>query len=58
MTNIVVVIKDGRVEEILSRNKNIQIEILDMDTQDDNDLQGKERRLKEIHNSKSYKDIM
>lgn len=58
MTNIIVVIEDGMVIEVLCRNKNISVEILDMDTQDCTDLQRKERRLKEIHDSKSYKNIM
>lgn len=39
MTNVVVVVKDGRVEQVYCRNKNIEIEIFDMDTQDINDLE-------------------
>lgn len=58
MTNVVIIVKDGRVEEALCRNKNVKVEILDMDTQDPEELQQLERRLNEIHKTKSYRDIM
>ena len=58
MTNVVVVVEDGRITEVLCRNKNISVEILDMDTQDIDDLEQRQWRLGEIHKSKSYKDII
>ena len=58
MTNVVVVVEDGRITEVLCRNKNISVEILDMDTQDIDDLEQRQWRLGESHKSKSYKDIM
>ena len=32
MTNVVIVVKDGRVEQAYCRNKNVEVEVLDMDT--------------------------
>lgn len=51
MTNVVVVVEDGRITEVLCRNKNISVEILDMDTQDIDDLEQRQWRLGEIHKS-------
>lgn len=58
MTNIVIVVENGRVTEVYSRNKNIEIELIDLDTQDNEELKEKQKRLKEIENSKTYKDIL
>lgn len=58
MTNVVVVVKDGKVEEAYCRNKNVEVEVLDMDTQDIEDLEQREWRLKQIKNAKSYKNIL
>lgn len=58
MTNVVVVVKDGRVEQAYCRNKNIEVEILDMDTQDIDDLEQIEWRLKQIQSTKSYKELI
>lgn len=58
MTNVVVVIKKGRVEQAYCRNKNIEIEILDMDVQDMDDLEQSEWRLKQIKKSSSYKELL
>lgn len=58
MTNVVVVVKDGRVEQAYCRNKNVDVEILDMNTQDIDDLEQKEWGLKQIQNAKSYKELL
>lgn len=58
MTNVIVVVEGGRVTEVYSRNKNIEIELIDLDTQDSDELKEKQHRLKEIENSKTYKDIL
>lgn len=58
MTNVVVVVKDGRVEQVYCRNKNIEVEILDMDTQDIDDLEQIEWRLKQIQSTKYYKELI
>lgn len=58
MTNVVIVVKDGRVEQAYARNKNIEVEVLDMDTQDIDDLQQLEWRLKRIETAKSYKPLL
>lgn len=58
MTNVVVVVRDGRVEQVYCRNKNVEVEILDMDTQDIDDLEQIEWRLKQIQSTKSYKELI
>ena len=58
MTNVVIVVKDGRVEQAYCRSQNIEVEVLDMDTQDIDDLEQREWRLKQIQNTKSYKELL
>ena len=58
MTNVVIVVKDGRVEQAYCRSQNIEVEVLDMDTQDIDDLEQRELRLKQIQNAKSYKELL
>ena len=58
MTNVVIVVKDGRVEQAYCRSKNVEVEVLDMDTQDIDDLGQREWRLKQIQNAKSYKELL
>lgn len=58
MTNLVIVVKNGMVQEVLCRNKNVEVELLDLDDQDIESLKEKEQRYKELRRSKSYKDIL
>ena len=58
VTNVVIVVKDGRVEQAYCRSQNIEVEVLDMDTQDIDDLEQREWRLKQIQNVKSYKELL
>ena len=58
MTNVVIVVKNGMIEQVYSRNKNVEVEILDMDTQNADDLVFREYRLKQIENAKSYKELL
>ena len=58
MTNVVIVVHDGRVEQAYCRNKNVEVEVLDMDTQDIDDLEQREWRLKQIQNAKSYNELL
>lgn len=58
MTNVIIVVKDGRVEEVFCRNKNVEVEVLDMDTQDPDELKERTARYENIRKSKSYKDIL
>lgn len=58
MTNVVIVVKNGMIQEILCRNKNVEVELLDLDDQDIESLKEKEQRYKELRRSKSYKDIL
>ena len=58
MTNVVIVIEGGMVQYVYTRNKNIRVEVIDLDVNGDEDAERfNTRRLSEIENSKSYKDI-
>lgn len=56
MTNVVVVVRNGMVEQAYCRSKEVEVEVLDMDTQDLDELEQREWRLKQIKKSKSYKE--
>lgn len=58
MTNVVVVVKNGKIEQAYCRNKNVEVEVLDMDTQDVDDLENREWRLEQIQKAKSYKELL
>lgn len=58
MTNVVIVVKNGMVQEVFCRNKNVEVELLDLDEIDINELREKEQRYKQIVESTSYKDIL
>ena len=46
------------MEFFANEGKNVEIEVLDMDTQDIDDLEQREWRLKQIQNTKSYKELL
>lgn len=46
------------VQEVFSRNKNISVEILDLDQEYIDKLKEKKKRYEKIQKSKSYKDIL
>lgn len=58
MTNVVIVVERGMVQEVYCRNKNVEIELLDLDDQDIESLTKKTKRYDQIRKSKSYKDIL
>lgn len=58
MTKVYVVIRGGICEEVLCRNKNVEVEIIDFDTQDEDQDKAVNKRYKELTNSKSYKDVL
>ena len=58
MTNVVIVVRGGMVESVYCRNKNVLAEVIDLDTQDTDELDEAEKRLAAIENAKSYKDIL
>ena len=58
MTKVVIIVKDGIVQEVLCRNKNVEVELLDLADQDIESLKEKEKRYEELQKSKSYKDIL
>lgn len=58
MSKVIVVVKGGRVESVYTRNKDIEVEVLDLDTQDESEEKESAKRLTQIKNSKSYKDIL
>jgi len=57
MSKVIIVVENGRVTNIYARNKNIECEVIDLDTLDENDLKEKEQRLRDVSRSRSYKDI-
>lgn len=57
MSKVIITVKDGRIQEVFCRNKNIEVEILDFDIQNLDDLKEMEYRYDQILRSKSYKDI-
>ncbi len=58
MTNVVIVVRNGMIEQAYSRNKNVEVEVLDMDTQNEDDLTFRNYRLKQIENAKSYRELL
>lgn len=56
-TNVVIVVEDGMVIEVLCRNKNVQVEVIDLDTTDSEELKEKDKRIEALHKCKSYKNI-
>ena len=58
MTKVVIVVRDGMVESVYTRNKNIDVELLDLDTLDEDERREREKRLSEVEGSKTYKDIL
>ena len=57
MSKVIITVKNGRIQEVFCRNKNIEVEILDFDIQNLDDLKEMEYRYYQILRSKSYKDI-
>lgn len=58
MTKVVIIVKNGLIEQVYCRNKNIEVEILDMDTQDLDTCKEREQRLKQIKKANSYKELL
>ena len=59
MTKVIVVVEGGMVTNVYTRNKNIDVEVLDFDRQsfEDGELKEMRKRLDIIEKSKTYKDI-
>lgn len=58
MTKVIIVVRDGMVESVFSRNKNVVAEVVDLDTEDEDELNEAEKRLAAVEDSKSYRDIL
>lgn len=58
MTKVIIVVESGMVQEVFCRNKNVEVELLDLDTQDEEELKERKQRYKQITESQSYKDIL
>lgn len=57
MTNVVIVVKNGMIQEILCRNKNVEVELLDLDDQDIESLKEKNSGIKSLgvqNHTKTY----
>lgn len=59
MTKVIVVVKGGMITNVYTRNKNVEVEILDFDSDcnDDAEIKALHKRLDAIENSETYKDI-
>lgn len=60
MTKVIVVVEGGLVTAAYSRSSKIDVEVLDMDTDvlPESEARERERRLKKIEESKSFKDVL
>ena len=58
MSKVVITVKDGRVQEVFCRNKDIEVEVIDFDTQNLDESNKTERRYAQILKSKTYKNIL
>ena len=56
VSKVIIVVRDGFVESVFTRRKDIEIEIIDFDTY--GTTSAEERRLSELENSNSYIDIL
>lgn len=56
-TEVVIVIKNGMLQSVYSNKKNVIVELLDMDTQRDDEIEYNDERLTEIKRKKSYKEV-
>lgn len=48
MNKITIVVKEGRVESVYGTDANVVIDIIDMDTQSEEELQDLEKELEEV----------
>ena len=46
--NVVIVVKDGRVESVYSSDESILVDVIDLDTQDVEEMQDLEAELAEV----------
>ena len=58
MTKVIIVVQNGLVESVYARNKDVEVELLDMDVQDPDELKEREKRLVAVEKSKSYRNIL
>lgn len=59
MTKVIIVVEGGVVTNVYTRNKNIDVEILDFDSDcfEDDEVKALRKRINTIKKSKIYKDI-
>jgi len=59
MTKVIIDVKGGLVQAVFTRNKNIEVEVIDWDEAEQNEEYSKwaEKRWKQIEKSKTYKQI-
>lgn len=58
MSKVIVVVEGGIVQNVYARNKNIEIEVIDLDVADDEEaLKAAVKRLDAVLASKTYKEI-
>ena len=57
MKRIIIMVNEGRVQQVFSTDDKIDVEILDFDTKDNSEFEESYARYKEIQNDKLYKNI-
>jgi len=55
MADVIIVVKDGLVQEVYGNSKNIEVEVLDLDTQDPDEYDSRKAEWDKLSNdSKMY----
>lgn len=58
MADVVIIVKNGMVETVLSSSQEeISVDVIDMDTQDPNELEELEEQKRRICEDKAYREI-
>ena len=57
MKNICIIVEDGMVQTVYSTSKDIDVEVIDLDTTDWKEEEELRQRVDQIENMKSYKHI-
>ena len=55
--SVVVVIEGGMLQTAYSNNKNVSVELIDLDTQDEEELKENNKELKKLEKSKAFIEV-
>ena len=57
MTKVIITVQDGMIQEVFSTDQNIDVEVLDFDTQDISELKRIDAEYEKIRKDETYKNI-